>query len=122
MFDCIFNTPLYESLSDSHDQQINMFNSLQKQPLIHFVPVFGIILILWICCRIQCVKNVYARSFSGPLFPAFGLNAGSLYSVRMRENADRKNSKADTFYSMIFYSNETRGKTEMKWVNSSFNY
>ena len=49
----------------------------------------------------RCVKSVRVRSFSGPYFPVFGLNTDcarvsflikhSLYSVRMRENTDKKN-------------------------------
>ena len=45
----------------------------------------------------NCMKSVRFRSFSSPYFPAFGLNTErysvSLYSVRMRENMDQKNSK-----------------------------
>ena len=44
----------------------------------------------------HCVKSVRIRSFSGPFFFAFGLNA---YSVRMRENTDQKNSKYGHFLS-----------------------
>ena len=39
----------------------------------------------------HCVKSVRIRSYSGPHFPAFGLN--TQYSVRMRENADQNNSE-----------------------------
>ena len=36
--------------------------------------------------------------FSGPYFPAFGLNTERyLYSVRIRENADQKNSEYGHF-------------------------
>ena len=46
----------------------------------------------------QCVKSVRIWSYSGPHFPSFGLNNGeirsiSLYSVRMRGNADQDNSE-----------------------------
>ena len=41
--------------------------------------------------KYHCVKCVRIRSYSGPHFPAFGLNI-SPYSVRMRENADQNNS------------------------------
>ena len=42
---------------------------------------------------IHCVKSVRIRSYSGPHFPAFGLNA----PVRMRENANQNNSKYGHF-------------------------
>ena len=40
----------------------------------------------------HCVKSVQIRSFSGPYFPAFGLNTErySSYFVRTRENTDQK--------------------------------
>ena len=45
----------------------------------------------------HCVKGVRLRSYSGPHFPAFGLNMErysiSPYSVRMRENADQNHSE-----------------------------
>ena len=55
--------------------------------------------------RCHFVKNDRIRSFSGPYFPAFGLNTEryreklriSPYSVRMRENTDQKNSKYGHF-------------------------
>ena len=40
-----------------------------------------------------CVKSVRIWSFSGPYFPAFGLNQGEIHSVRMRENTEQKNSQ-----------------------------
>ena len=46
------------------------------------------------------VKIVRIRSFSGPHFPAFGLNTeryGLSYSVWMRENTDQKNSEYGHF-------------------------
>ena len=44
---------------------------------------------------LHCVKSARNRSFSGPHFPAFGLNTESqiLHSVQMRENVDQKNSE-----------------------------
>ena len=44
----------------------------------------------------HCIKSVRIRSYSGPHFPAFGLNTEfciSPYSVQMRENADQNNSE-----------------------------
>ena len=40
----------------------------------------------------HCVKSVCIRSYSGPYFPALGLNTEK-YSVRVRENTDQNNSK-----------------------------
>ena len=40
----------------------------------------------------HCVKSVLIRSYSGPHFPAFGLN-----TVRMGENADQNNSEYGHF-------------------------
>ena len=50
----------------------------------------------------HCVKCVRIRSYSGPHFPAFGLNSerygvSLLYSVQMRENADQNNSEYGHF-------------------------
>ena len=50
----------------------------------------------------RCVKSVRIRSYSGPRFPEFGLNTErysvSLYSIRMRENADQNISEYAHFY------------------------
>ena len=44
---------------------------------------------------LHCLKSVCIRSYSGPHFPAFGLNierySVSPYSVRMRKNMDQNN-------------------------------
>ena len=49
----------------------------------------------------HCVKSVHIRSLSDPHFPAFRLNTErygvSLYSVRIRENTDRKYSECGHF-------------------------
>ena len=60
----------------------------------------------------HCVKCVRIRSYSGPQFPAFGLNSerygvSLLYSVQMRENADQNNSEYGHFsrsglYAIVF--------------------
>ena len=44
----------------------------------------------------HCVKSVRVRSYSGPYFPAFGLNAEK-YEVRMRENTNQNNSEYEHF-------------------------
>ena len=41
----------------------------------------------------HCVKRVHIPDFSGPYFTAFGLNT----DLRMRENADQKNSEYGHF-------------------------
>ena len=48
----------------------------------------------------NCVKSVLIRSYSGPHFPAFGLNPEwsiSLYSFQIRENAGQDNSEYGHF-------------------------
>ena len=44
----------------------------------------------------HCVKSVPIRSFSGPHFAVFGLNA-ERYGVQMWQNTDEKNSKYGHF-------------------------
>ena len=62
------------------------------------------------------MKSVYIRIYSGPYFPAFGLNTGrysvslrilrtSPYSVRMQENTDQNNSKYGHFLRSDIYKN-----------------
>ena len=49
---------------------------------------------------IHCVRSVRILNYSGPCFPAFGLNMeryGLPYSVRMQENTDQNNSKYGHF-------------------------
>ena len=43
--------------------------------------------------KTHCAKRVLIRSYSGPYFPAFGLNMISPYSVRMRENTEQSKSE-----------------------------
>ena len=55
----------------------------------------------------HCVKSVRIRSFSGPHFPAFGLNTGK-YGVSLRIQSEcgkirtRKSPNMDTFPAMVF--------------------
>ena len=56
-----------------------------------------IILCLGKLLNIHCVKSVLIRSFSGPYFPAFGLNT-KRYSVCRT----RKTPNTDTFYAVMF--------------------
>ena len=52
------------------------------------------------------VKSVRIWSFSGPYFPAIGLNTErSPYSVRMRENTDQKNSEYGLFSRSEYFIN-----------------
>ena len=48
-------------------------------------------------CNTHCVKNVSIRSFTGPHFPAFGLNKERMRAL-MRENTDIKTLNIDTLY------------------------
>ena len=54
-----------------------------------------------------CVKSVRVRSFSDPIFPAFGLNT-KRYSVSLRIQSKcgkirtRNTPNTDTFHSVIF--------------------
>ena len=66
-----------------------------------------------------CVKSVRIRSFSGPYFPAFGLNTErysvlciSPYSVRMRENTEQKTPNTDTFHAVIISTTTKKGNYE----------
>ena len=52
-------------------------------------------MLLWKRCNVHCVKSVQIRSFSGPYFPAFGLNTeGVSPSIQSecRKISTRKNS------------------------------
>ena len=55
-------------------------------------------------CFCNCVKSVHIRSFSGPQFPAFGLNTErhSPYSVQMRKNMDQNNSEKGQFSRCVY--------------------
>ena len=48
------------------------------------------------CWLFYCVKSVHIWSYSGPHFPAWGLNMDR-YGVRIRENADQDNSELGHF-------------------------
>ena len=61
---------------------------------------------------LHCVKSVRFRSFSGPYYPAFGLNSISPYSVRMRENTDQKTSEYEHFLRSVIHMD-----TELLSVN-----
>ena len=63
-----------------------------RSPLKFFDPNFVNLLIC------HCEKSVRIRSYSGPYFPAFGLNTERYsYSVRMRENTDQNTSEYGHF-------------------------
>ena len=54
--------------------------------------------------HLHCVKYVRNGSYSGPNFPAFGLNTRiSPYSVGMWENADQNNSEYEHFLRSVLY-------------------
>ena len=66
----------------------------------------------------HCVKGLRFRSFSGPYFPAFGLNT-EIYSVNLRiqfvcgKIRTRKTPNTDTFYTVI-KGNDRFEKRELK--------
>ena len=52
--------------------------------------------------------------FSGPYFPVFGLNK-SPYSVRIQENADQKNPRNSTFFTLTEVQNsDTLSGSQLK--------
>ena len=54
--------------------------------------------------RSHCVKSVLIGVFSGPYFPAFGLNTGkSPYSVQIWENTDQKRLPIWTFFAQCLH-------------------
>ena len=75
---------------------------------------------------IHCAKSVRIRSFSGPYFPAFGLNT-ERYGVSVRIQSEcgkirtRKTPNTDTFYAVILFSNTmmrlSRGGRKLFWFN-----
>ena len=54
---------------------------------------------MYVFSKQYCVKRVRIRAFSGPFFPAFGLNTEryGMRRVQMRENTDQKNSEYGQF-------------------------
>ena len=58
--------------------------------------ILNVCLRFWILLSIvsHCVGSVRIRSFSGPFFPAFGLNTNR---IQMRENTVKKNSEFGHF-------------------------
>ena len=68
--------------------------------------VFLIIFIFW-NEALHCVKGVRIRSYSGPYFPAFGLNT-ERYSISLRIQSEcgkmrtRITPNTDTFYAVLF--------------------
>ena len=58
---------------------------------------------LWDTHAFHCLKSVRIRTYSGPHFPAFGLNFRiSPYSVRMRKNTDKSNSGYEHFLRTVY--------------------
>ena len=53
---------------------------------------------------LHCVRSIRIWSFSGPYFPTFRQNSISPYSVRMRENADQRNSEYEHFLRNVLYT------------------
>ena len=73
---------------------------------------------------IHCVKSVRIRSYSGPHFPAFGLNT-ERYGVSLRTQSEcgkmrtRITPKTDTFHAVIllffFHSRRKRNKRRTRY-------
>ena len=59
------------------------------------------------CLNLHCVKSVRIPSYSGPHFPAFGLNT-ERYEVSLRIQSEcgkmwtRITANTDTFYTVLF--------------------
>ena len=69
----------------------------------------------------HCVKNVHIRSYSGPYFPAFGLNTErSPYSVQVREKTDQTNSEYRHFSRSIWFYVVFRRHTMEHLLNISY--
>ena len=68
----------------------------------------------------HCVKSVRIRSFSGPYFPAFGLNT-ERYGVSLRIQSEcgkirtKKTPNTDTFHAM-----ENKNRKEQNFPNENF--
>ena len=60
---------------------------------------------MWLFAKMHCIKSVLIRSFSGPYFPAFGLNT-DIYFVNLRTQYEsgkvrtRKTPSTDTFHAV----------------------
>ena len=69
-------------------------------------PLYNKADIVWTFLNIKhCVKRGRIRSYSGPYFPTFGLNAERYeVSVQMRENAEQNNFKYGHFSRSKIYS------------------
>ena len=70
------------------------------------------------------MKSVRIRSYSDPYFLAFGLNAErcgvSLYSVRMRENADHNNSEYGHFLRSDWEDTKIKDKAQLQEKMTQF--
>ena len=67
------------------------------------------------CYDYHCVKNVRIRSFSGPYFPAFGLNteickANLRIKSGCRKIRTKKTPNTDTFYAAYIHQIRTIGR------------
>ena len=82
----------------------NCYYSLEALEL-YYSPRLPIISLAQCFYKDHCLKSVCIRSFSGPYFPAFGLNTGR-YCVSLRIQSEcgkiwtRETPNTDTFYAM----------------------
>ena len=72
----------------------------------------------------HCVRSVRIQNYSGPYFPAFGLNTEirsmSPYSVRMWENTDQNNSKYGYLSSNGFLCAQVARKSNCQNVSTAY--
>ena len=70
----------------------------------------------------HCVKSVPIRSFSGPYFPAFGLNM-ERYSVSLRIQSECEHFSRSVYFCMnLFYTAECASEIEGQMKNESLNF
>ena len=60
---------------------------------------------LWVRVQLQSLKSVHVQSFSGPYFPALGLNARKCENGKMRT---RRSPNTDTFHAVYMATNREK--------------
>ena len=72
---------------------------------------------LSLCFRLKMnwIKQVRIWTFSGPYFLAVGLQNKYLYSVRMRENKDQKNSEYGHFSRSVNFIDAFDSQNNVSW-------
>ena len=78
---------------------VKFFGTTISKKICELVPLHAFI------CHTQCVKSIHIQSFSGPYFPAFGLNT-EIYEINLRIQSEfrkmqtRKTPDMDSFYAV----------------------